>query len=329
MGIFDNVSAAVNRGTAATARATRKMKLQGQLGDVNKRRQGLAAQLGASLYEVTKDNPELREGRESLYDGIASCDVERENLQRELAEIEQLAAASAAAVHTFNCCVCGARMSEADLFCSGCGTPVEQARPRPVAQTYAAAPQTGPVCPACNAPIEEGDAFCMNCGASLAAFAAAPEPAQVQPEPVQQPVSSEAEVAAAVESVPAADAAPAVQEQQAEEISHEVDDQPVAAGEEAPGLVVEEVEASQESESVVEETPATETDPEGGEGAQSEVQPAAETEAAAAAEPQSEPQGELKAEPEVAPVAQAASCPSCGKPVRENDRFCMNCGQRL
>lgn len=63
------------------------------MADALKRRQGLAAQLGASLYEITKDNAELRQGREGLFDGIAAIDGERARLQ---AEIDQLEAESAA-----------------------------------------------------------------------------------------------------------------------------------------------------------------------------------------------------------------------------------------
>lgn len=50
-------------------------------------RQGFATHLGSSLYEATKDNPELRWGRESLYDGISACDSERERL---LVRIQEL-----------------------------------------------------------------------------------------------------------------------------------------------------------------------------------------------------------------------------------------------
>lgn len=172
MGLFDNVTAAVNRGTAAAERAARKVKLQAQLGDVNKRRQGLAAQLGASLYEATRENEVFRAGRETLYDGIASCDAERDGLQAQIAQIEAEAAAEAAAAHSFTCGVCGARVSEADLFCSGCGTPAAEAKAAVQrAEEPASAPAeeapAGPVCPSCGATVAEGDLFCMGCGACL------------------------------------------------------------------------------------------------------------------------------------------------------------------
>ena len=56
-------------------------------------RQGFATHLGASLYEATKDNEALRWGRESLYDGIAMCDNERQRLLAKIADLEQKAVA--------------------------------------------------------------------------------------------------------------------------------------------------------------------------------------------------------------------------------------------
>ena len=97
MGFLDNVTNTFNRGAAAADRTTRSLKLKGQLSDIAKRRQELATQLGASLYEVTKENAELRAGREPLYDGIAQCDMERAEVERMLAAIEAEANAAAAA----------------------------------------------------------------------------------------------------------------------------------------------------------------------------------------------------------------------------------------
>lgn len=167
MGLLDNVTSAVNRGTAAAGRGAEKVKLKAQLADITKRRQGLAAQLGASLYEATKNDAALREGREALYAGIAACDTERAECLQQIEEIDQAAAADAEAAASYTCAVCGARMGGADLFCSGCGTPAEKAR----AAAPAAAP-SGPVCAVCGAPLGEGDLFCMACGAKVEASTA-------------------------------------------------------------------------------------------------------------------------------------------------------------
>lgn len=194
MGILDDVSSAIGRGTSAAERKAREVKLNSQMNDVNKRRQGFAAQLGASLYEATKDDPSFREGRETLYDNIAACDDERAKIQNDLAALKAEAEASSAAAHSFACAVCGARVTEADLYCSGCGTPVAQARPvqQPVATPAASAASR---CPNCNEPISPGDAFCMHCGTKIEAPAEAPAPtSEPVPVPVPEPTSEPVQI---------------------------------------------------------------------------------------------------------------------------------------
>lgn len=162
MGILDNVTAAVNRGTAAAGRSADKLKLNTRINELNKQRQGLAAQLGASLYDATQDDAGLREGREALYDGIAAIDAEREDCKRQIAALEEQAQQAASAASGFTCAVCGAHMGGTDLFCSGCGSPVDKARP---AEEAAAAGPSGTTCASCGAPVGDGDLFCMACGA--------------------------------------------------------------------------------------------------------------------------------------------------------------------
>lgn len=175
MGFFDDVQAQLNRGVAATGRAAQTVKLKTQMSEALKRRQQLAAQLGASLYEVTRDNEELRAGREALYDGIAAIDAEREECQAQIDAIERESAEQAQAATSIECPFCHSRMSASDLFCSGCGKPMAEvqaalAAAAPAAPTEAPIPAPaadGPVCPSCGAPVSEGDAFCMSCGHKL------------------------------------------------------------------------------------------------------------------------------------------------------------------
>ena len=54
--------------------------LRGRIKELSRIRQGFAAHLGSSLYDATKNDEALRWGRESLYDGIALCDTERDRL---------------------------------------------------------------------------------------------------------------------------------------------------------------------------------------------------------------------------------------------------------
>ena len=126
MGLLDDVQSTINRGVAATGRTARVVKLKSQMTDSLKRRQNLAAQLGASLYDATKDNDEFRAGREGLYDGIAAIDAEREQLQAEIDMLERQAAEEAQAAQSLVCPFCGTRVGAAALFCSGCGTPMAE-----------------------------------------------------------------------------------------------------------------------------------------------------------------------------------------------------------
>lgn len=168
MGILDNITSSVNKGLAATNRATSTMKLKAQMNDALKRRQNLAAQLGASLYEATKDDENLRKGREALYDGIAACDEERAACQEEIARIESEAQSAAASAATTSCPFCGAKIGASDMFCSGCGKSMDEIRAASASQQSAAPNEyTGPVCPSCGAPVQEEDVFCMNCGNKL------------------------------------------------------------------------------------------------------------------------------------------------------------------
>ena len=162
MGLLDSVTSTINRSTAAAGRATETVKIKARINEVNKRRQQLAAQLGASLYEETRENESLRAGREVLYDGIASCDAERAECQRQLAEIEAQAASQAEAVRTYTCPICGSTVGASDMFCSGCGTSREAILAQVAANPAA---QTTIFCSSCGAPVGESDAFCMACGA--------------------------------------------------------------------------------------------------------------------------------------------------------------------
>lgn len=167
MGFLDNVTSAVNRGTAAAGRGADKIKLNARISELNKQRQNLAAQLGASLYEATRNDSALRAGREALYDGIAQVDAEREACKAQIAALDAQANAAANAAAGFNCAICGAHMSGADLFCSGCGTPADKAR----AAAPASAPSavSGAVCASCGAPLGPEDVFCMSCGTKVEA----------------------------------------------------------------------------------------------------------------------------------------------------------------
>ena len=162
MGFFDNVSAAVNRGTSSVQRTGRTAQLKLQMSDLMKQRRDLTAQLGASLYDTVKHMPEMRDGREPIFESIEDVDKQRAEIEAEIAQIEAAAAAQHEAATMYKCFKCGSDVAAGDLFCSGCGMPVSEIK---VAASQPAQESTSALrCTACGAPLNEGDVFCMACG---------------------------------------------------------------------------------------------------------------------------------------------------------------------
>ncbi len=163
MGILDDAKMSISRGTAAAERTAKTLAVKNRINEIQKRRRDLAAQLGASLYEATKDKDEFREGREGIYDAISSCDAERDDCQR---QIEQLEAESKAAQQV-SCPNCGARISASDSFCWGCGKPVDKDLSASESREPTSLDSGAAKCERCNSPVAAGDLFCMRCGAKI------------------------------------------------------------------------------------------------------------------------------------------------------------------
>ena len=178
MGFLDDVSNAVDRGAAAVGRTTKTAQLKMQLSDLSKRRREIAAQLGASLYEATKNDAALRSGREELYDSIASLDRQCGELNTQIRAIEAGAnVRQTQQRQPLTCPQCGAAVAPDDLFCGGCGIPAEQVRAAYAqeeaamndAQAFETAHSPGTVCPNCGSAVARGDRFCMSCGQEIIA----------------------------------------------------------------------------------------------------------------------------------------------------------------
>lgn len=310
MSFFDDLQNSINRGVAGANRTGNTIKLKAQLSEAMKRRQTLAAQLGASLYDVTKDDPTFRAGREAIYDGIAAIDDERAGYQAEIDRIEAEAQAAQAAAVRYTCPFCGSSVAASDLFCSGCGKPmaeieaeITKQRTRGIATAAASSASNAATCPQCGAPINEGDMFCMSCGAKLES---APEPeselvAVPEPEPVAVSASEPAP-----ESVPESEPV----------VVTDPEPEPVVAP--APAL---------EPIAVPAPTPVFEPEP----VSAPEPEPAAAPAPAFAPEfvPATEPVQAAAPEPEPAVSLPNNTCPTCGAPNDPEDKFCMHCGTKL
>ena len=165
MSFIDSVSKQLQRGTKAVGRTTESTRLRMESEDLLKRRKDLAAQLGAALYEQTRNDPVLRSGREALYDGIAEIDYQRSNIDAQLAEIERMAAVARNNAMTYRCPGCGTSLSATDMFCKGCGKPIAEVK---AAYASSASYIGTRLCPHCGSAMNEGDLFCMGCGYRVA-----------------------------------------------------------------------------------------------------------------------------------------------------------------
>lgn len=181
MGFFDDIQGAVDRGMSTMERGVEIAKINARMREINQQRSNLAAQLGACLYERTKNDPSFTEGLETLYSGIARLDSERIEAQAMIEQLQNQPQQKAPARQLVTCPTCGSFCDPTDMFCCGCGAKVADF----AAGSAASAAAGTYYCPKCSAPFEEGDAFCMSCGARLASELPAAEP---QPEPVVKPV---------------------------------------------------------------------------------------------------------------------------------------------
>ncbi len=169
MGFVDDIQNSLQREVDSAGRSVEIAQLKVKIKDVQARRKELAAQLGASLYEVTKSDPVLVGGREALFDGIDSLDIERAGYEAQIDEIERKSQEAQAAAAGIECPFCHYSMRGADLFCAGCGKPMAE-----VKAFYEQAPEPetasadAPVfCMNCGNKLGAGDKFCMKCGTKV------------------------------------------------------------------------------------------------------------------------------------------------------------------
>ena len=323
MGFFDDIQGAVDRGMSTMERGVEIAKINARMREINQQRSNLAAQLGACLYERTKNDPSFTEGLETLYSGIARLDSERIEAQAMIEQLQNQPQQKAPARQLVTCPTCGSFCDPTDMFCCGCGAKVADF----AAGSAASAAAGTYYCPKCSAPFEEGDAFCMSCGARLASelpaaepvFTAdpviAPEPTPVaepkpEPAPEPQPQLTFQPMGAAGGSSLDATLQPFLPlEQQGEPA-------PKPAFEPLPLQTVETLAASQPvSPNITPETAASASErPVSGLIFDSPVIPST---------PEPEPEPQPSANP------QRRFCPECGKVITPGDRFCMICGCNL
>lgn len=155
MGFFDSAQDLLNRGMAATERGTRSLSLKAQLADANRQRDRAYAALGESLYAATHDNAMQRVGREELYLAVEEANRLREDIERQIAEVEEQSAAARAAAEER---AAANQAVEADV-----------AEEAPVAgqAPAGAASASRRICPVCGTLAAPEHKFCATCGKEL------------------------------------------------------------------------------------------------------------------------------------------------------------------
>ena len=124
MGFFDDIQGAVDRGRSTMERGVEIAKINARMREINQQRSNLAAQLGACLYERTKNDPSFTEGLETLYSGIARLDSERIEAQAMIEQLQNQPQQKAPARQLVTCPTCGSFCDPTDMFCCGCGAKV-------------------------------------------------------------------------------------------------------------------------------------------------------------------------------------------------------------
>lgn len=137
-------------------------KLKTQITVEEGKLRGLYADLGKAYYENPED-----ENIEAYKDSISAVKEVIESYEKQLAEQKGLR----------TCPCCGASLAKDVLFCSKCGTKVEE-EAEPVAEEAAAEPDAEEAteetaeaekkhCPVCDAEVSDDMAFCEVCGNKL------------------------------------------------------------------------------------------------------------------------------------------------------------------
>lgn len=132
MGIWDNISDALNKGVEGAGRFADATSLKFRLGEVERKRRDLAGDLGEKLYEAVSSEAGLPEGCEDIVAAMKACDSEIAQIKAEIENVARKTEASKAASVTYSCPSCGATLSpQGARFCHVCGTqlaPVQAAR---------------------------------------------------------------------------------------------------------------------------------------------------------------------------------------------------------
>lgn len=122
MGIWNDISEALNKGVEGAGRIADATSLKFKLGEVERRKRDLACELGEKFYVAVSSDVALPESCEETIAAMKACDEEIAKIKADIEEIARKAEASKAASVTYSCPSCGATLSPGARFCHACGT---------------------------------------------------------------------------------------------------------------------------------------------------------------------------------------------------------------
>lgn len=169
MGIWDDISGALNKGVEGAGRFADATSLKFKLGEVERRKRDLACDLGEKFYEAVSSDSALPEGCEETIAAMKACDEEIAQIKADIEAIARKTEASKAAAVTYSCPSCGATLSPGARFCHACGVALAPVQ---------APPQT---------PFQDGTAVTVSQADVASPFTAAEQP--IAPQSYEAPVA--------------------------------------------------------------------------------------------------------------------------------------------
>jgi DNA-directed RNA polymerase subunit RPC12/RpoP len=174
----EQIDAGLTKVTTKSRVTVETTRLRTQIRGIAKEKEEALARLGARVYqEMSQDGQLNQEGVQQDVKRIQEMDRSIEDLQKEIARLEALDAAtpwSAAggAEKPIATCTCGTPLTEGTKFCGNCGADAQEiiakAKEEQRARVEAVKKAEGTSCPRCGAEISVTARFCRSCGAALA-----------------------------------------------------------------------------------------------------------------------------------------------------------------
>ncbi|MDO4589865.1 MAG: zinc ribbon domain-containing protein [Slackia sp.] len=123
MGLWNDISGAFNKGVEGAGRFADATGLKFKLGECERKRRDLAADLGELLYDSISNGGEPPAACERVIMDIRTCDAEIAQIKADIERIVHETESAKAASVAYSCPSCGATLPAGARFCHACGAP--------------------------------------------------------------------------------------------------------------------------------------------------------------------------------------------------------------